>query len=128
MRLIHEIGKEANRLEKLETGHIKRLDEVLEQYDDRRELWGQLRSIVEQWDRGEAADILGVSQRQVRNLLIGKHAPLVAVGPAGPSPAQRATGLPHGHLHVASSINLPSAPPERAKKAEGYSWRRPSLC
>lgn len=75
MRLVHEIGKEANRLEELAAGHIKRLDDVLEQYDDRRELWEQLKPIMAEWDRAEAANAMGISQRQLRNLLSGRSVP-----------------------------------------------------
>lgn len=64
-----EIGKEANRLEELAAGHIKHLDEVLEQYDSRRELWEQLRSMVASLGRGEAAEAMEITKRQLRNLL-----------------------------------------------------------
>lgn len=75
VRLAHESGKEANKLEELEAGHIKRLGEVLEQHDDRRELWIQLRPIVRQLERTEAAKAMGISGRQLRNLLSGRSAP-----------------------------------------------------
>lgn len=75
VRLVHEIGKEANKLEELEAGHIKLLDEVLEQYDDESAVWQQLRATVGKLSRSDAAGALGVTKRQVRNLLHGSGVP-----------------------------------------------------
>lgn len=69
VRLVREIGKEANRLEELASGQVQQISDVMEQYDDRRGLWEQLRPVVRKWYRSEAADILGITKRQLRNLI-----------------------------------------------------------
>lgn len=58
---------------------MHQLGEVLEDYTDRAELWEQLKPIVAEMDRGEAARAMGITKRQLRNVLHGKGIP----GPAG---------------------------------------------
>lgn len=75
VRVIHEIGKEANRLEELAAGHIKRLTDVLEQYDDRRELWQQVRPYLRGMPPARIACAAGVTQRAIRAMINGQAIP-----------------------------------------------------